>query len=295
MPGDKNNSINYIEVSLSVPRRIHDAVCNFIIENYSGGLVLEEEEESDEVGIKFHLPELDGYSFQTVLINYINNVNSNRVINQSDIHTKTIKNVEWVEAYRRSVKATVIDNVVIRPPWVTGNYKNKQEIIIEPKMAFGTGTHETTRLCIREILQHFKPGMTFFDLGCGSGILSILAARMGARAIKGADIDLMAVRNAEENIEINNVGDKITIEHGSIERAANDPPYDFLVANIIKSTILELYDKIDNAVKPGGTIVLSGLLIEDEADIIAMLEKYNILKYGINEDGQWLAVRSVKK
>jgi ribosomal protein L11 methyltransferase len=295
MPGDSNTPINFIEVSLSVPRPIHDAVCNFIIENYSGGLVLEEEEKSDQVGIKFHIPESNGYDFRTELAGYINRIAEKGTFDSSDIRTKIIRNVEWVEAYRQSVKVTTVENVVVRPPWLSGDYNNKLEIIIEPKMAFGTGTHETTRLCIKEILHYFKPGQTFFDLGCGSGILSILAAKLGAKTAKGVDIELMAIQNAKENIEINGVGNNIAIELGSIEKAADDPPYDFLVANLIKSTILELYDKIDAAVKPGGIIVLSGLLLEDEKEIIAMLREFGVLKYNINKDGQWLAVRIYKK
>ncbi len=294
MPGDNKFPVNFIEVSLSVPSQIHDAVCNFIIENYSGGLVLEEEEKSDQVGIKFHVPEANGYEFRIELAGYINRIAENGTFDSSDIRIKIIRNVEWVEAYRQSVRATVVENVVVRPPWLAGDYPDKMEITIEPKMAFGTGTHETTRLCIKEILHYFKPGQTIFDLGCGSGILSILAAKLGARVAKGVDIELMAIQNAEENIEINGVGNNISVELGSIEKAADDPPYDFLVANLIKSTILELYDKIDKAVMPGGIIVLSGLLLEDEKEIVAMLRKSGVLKYSINKDGQWLAIRIYK-
>ncbi len=291
MPGNDKDTTNYIEASLSVPQNIHDAVCNFIIENYSGGLILEAEEKSDEVGIKFHVPESDGDGFRTGLVDYINRILPSRSFSLSCIKSKIIKNVEWVDAYRQSVKATVVDSVVIRPPWLAVDYKDKLEVVIEPKMAFGTGSHETTKLCIREILSYFRPGQTFFDLGCGSGILSILAAKLGAKIAKGVDTDLMAVQNAMENIEINGVQDAVIIESGSIERAGDDPLYDFLVANLIKSTILELYEKIDAAVRSGGIIVLSGLLQEDKKDVVAMLTEFGVLKYNINKEGQWLAIR----
>ncbi len=295
MPGDVRNSINYVEAALTVPRDIHDAVCNFIIENYSGGLILEEEEKSDQVGIKFHIPESDGAGFRTELAAYVNRLIPETFFTAINITTRIIKIVEWVDAYRQSVRPTLVDNVVIRPPWVSGDFDDKLEIIIEPKMAFGTGSHETTKLCIREILNHFKKDQTFFDLGCGSGILSILAAKLGAKIAKGVDIDLMSVQDARENIEINGVGENIVIESGSIERAANDAPYDFLVANLIKSTILELYEKIHAAVKTGGIIVLSGLLPEDENNIVNMLDKFDVLKYDIKQDAQWLAIMVVTK
>ncbi len=295
MPGDIRNPVNYIEAALTVPREIHDAVCNFIIENYSGGLVLEEDDKSTLVGIKFHVPKTKGDGFRTELADYIERLMPGKSFRSNNIKTRTIKNVEWEDAYRRSVRPTTVENVVIRPPWVTGDFESKLEIIIEPKMAFGTGSHETTKLCIREILNYFKPGQTFFDLGCGSGILSILAAKLGGKIVKGVDIDLMSTQNAIENIGINGVQDTVIVESGSIERAAEDPPYDFLVANLIKSTILELYEKINAAVRSGGIIVLSGLLQEDKNEILHMLGEFDILKYNINQDAQWLAVRVVKK
>ncbi len=295
MPGDVRNSVNYIEAALTVPRHINDAVCNFIIENYSSGLILEEEDKSNQVGIKFHVPESDGDGFLTELAAYVNRLMPETSFRANNITTRIIKNVEWEDAYRQSVKPTLVDNVVIRPPWVSGDFKNKLEIIIEPKMAFGTGSHETTRLCIREILSHFKPDQTFFDLGCGSGILSILAAKLGAKIAKGVDTDLMSIQNARENIEINGVQKNMVVESGSIEQAADDPPYDFLAANLIKSTILELYEKIHAAVRPGGIIVLSGLLPEDEGNIVNMLNDYDILKYDIKQDAHWLAITVVTK
>jgi len=288
---DIRKPIEFIEVSLKVPRNIHDAVCNFIIENYSGGILLEEEENSDDVGIKFYISETDGNGFLVELSDYINRLIPEKSFEPCAISTKVIKNIEWEDAYKKSIRPTIVDNVIIRPPWISGDFEDKLELIIEPKMAFGAGGHETTKLCIREILKYFKPGQTFFDLGCGSGILSILAARLGAGMVKGVDIDLISVQNAKENILINKVQGNVVIESGSIEKAIEDPPYDFLAANLIKSTILELYDEIHSAVKSGGVILLSGLLSEDKEEIETMLVKYNILKYDIIQEGEWLVVK----
>jgi ribosomal protein L11 methyltransferase len=162
-------------------------------------------------------------------------------------------------------------------------------------MAFGTGRHETTKLCIREILKHLKGGQDFLDLGCGSGILSVLAAKLGARRVRAIDIDGVAVRNCRENVFINNVTKVVEVREGSIEQAEGDPPYDFIVANIIRSTIISLYEKIHASVKPGGVIVLSGLLESDEAPVIKTISKFSFLKYDINRDGQWLAITVIRK
>jgi ribosomal protein L11 methyltransferase len=297
MSGNIEKPESYFEVSLDIPQSIQEPVCDYIIENLARGLILEEEEDSDTIGIKFYLPEAAGIVFKENLLRFIDSQSSDFVLNPDNIRIKTIANIEWEEAYKESIKATIIDNVVIRPPWVKYiSSSDKIEIVIEPKMAFGTGSHETTRLCIREILKYFKSGMTLFDLGCGSGILSILAAKLGGRDIRGVDIDMIAVQNGRENIIINEVSERVEIEFGSIEKVHEHIRYDVLTANIIKSTIVELYNKIDKAVKSGGIIILSGLLQQDQESIGDLLNRYgNVEKFEINEDGQWLAYTIFKK
>jgi ribosomal protein L11 methyltransferase len=297
MSGNIEKPESYFEISLDIPQSIQEPVCDYIIENLARGLILEEEEDSDTIGIKFYLPETVGIVFKENLLRFIDSQSSDFVLNPDNIRIKTIANIEWEEAYKESIKATIIDNVVIRPPWVKYiSSSDKIEIVIEPKMAFGTGSHETTRLCIREIMKYFKSGMTLFDLGCGSGILSILAAKLGGRDIRGVDIDMIAVQNGRENIIINEVSERVEIEFGSVEKVREHIRYDVLTANIIKSTIIELYDKIDKAVKGGGIIILSGLLHQDQESISDLLSRYgNIEKFEINEDGQWLAYTIFKK
>ncbi|UCD93489.1 MAG: 50S ribosomal protein L11 methyltransferase [Candidatus Zixiibacteriota bacterium] len=292
-PGEKPKE--YIEASLTVPRDIQEAVCDFIIENYSNGLVLEEEDGADQTGIKFYIPGPGRTDYRQALPEYINQVSPDLTFTEENIRTKIVADVEWEQTYRESVKPIVVDNVIIRPPWASSGSADKIELIIEPKMAFGTGRHETTKLCIREILKYVKCGYDFLDLGCGSGILSILAARLGARRVKAVDTDGVAVQNCRENIFINGVTNVVEVCQGSIEQVESDPPYDFLVANIIRSTIISLYERIHASVKPEGVIVLSGLLEADEAPIVETISEFGFLKYDIKQDGQWLAVKVIKK
>jgi ribosomal protein L11 methyltransferase len=286
--------VEYIEAGLEVPREFHDAVCNFILENFSEGLILEEQENSKNIQIKFYVPRAVGTGFRETLTRYVKEIIPGGNFFPDRIRIRNLASIEWEEAYRKSVKPIVIENVVVRPPWLKRAFKGKIELIIEPKMAFGTGRHETTKLCIKEILKYLKKGDTFFDLGCGSGILSILAAKLGARRVRAVDIDMTAIENAKENVVLNGVSDRVIVESGSIEKAQQDSPYDFLVANLTISTIIGIYDKIDSCVKSGGRIVLSGLVEEDLEEITRLLEEFRHLKYYIKKEGRWLAVTVIK-
>ncbi len=279
----------YIEVSLVVPDSVNEIVSNYIIENLATGLILEDEEGTDFIGVKFYLPDNFDSEYKNKLLDFLNSIDSNLDFSDSCIKTKDVPDVEWVKVFKDSVQPVFIDNVVIRPSWITIPNKDYIDLIIEPKMAFGTGKHETTRLCIKAILKHLKEGKSFFDLGCGNGILSMLSSKKNAKRIKGSDTDPIAVDDARENIVINNVADKIEYQVGSIEIAQQEKPYDFFVANIIKKTILELYNRIDSCTETGGIIVLSGLLLEDKEAIIAKLKENNRENYEITYDGNWIA------
>jgi ribosomal protein L11 methyltransferase len=259
MPQNAYKAGRYFEASLAVPRSIHELISDYIIGNFAGGIIFEEEDHSDLIGLKFYVPESLGLGFRKNLSAYINSLESQSDFQESGIRVKVIEEMEWIQDYRNSVKPIIIDNVIIRPPWENIEDPDLIDLIIEPKMAFGTGRHETTRLCIREMLKYFKKDQSFFDLGCGSGILSILAARLGGNRIRAADIDQAAVDNCIENAAINKVKGKIEVSSGSIAVALNDTPYDFMAANLIKDTIINLYDDMSRVVKKSGILLLSGL------------------------------------
>jgi len=289
------DSRQYLEISFYIPREHSEAVCNYIVENFSAGLILDEEERRDEVGIRFYIERDDSVAVKEQLSRYLRQLENLGEFDQGKIHTQSVEEFSWVETFRKSVKPIILEGIVVRPPWTEIDLPGAIDIVIEPKMAFGTGSHESTKLCLEAILAHFKPGRSFFDLGCGSGILSILAAKMNGNRIKGVDIDGDAVENARENIEINGVADKVEISLGSLVVAESDRPYDFVAANLIITTIEELYDRLSNIVRPGGVIVLSGLLTEDEARTRKLLDRDDIEHYDITRDGEWIAFIIRKK
>lgn len=285
----------YIEASVSVPRELCDAVCSFIVDNIAGGMILEEEEDSPLTGITFYVPESNGSSYKQKLTDYLGQVLSDRVA-PPEIHEKLVRNIEWVEQYKATVRPLrIADDVVIRPPWELTPAETKFDIVIEPKMAFGTGSHETTRSCLTVIRNQFRAGSRFLDLGTGSGILSILAAKMGANYIKAVDYDSVAVENCRENFAINQISSPYEILFGSIEKCDGDRPYDFVCANIIKSTILPVLPRLTDLTVVDGILVLSGLLAQDERDVSISLERLGQNRFEILHDNEWITYTMVKK
>lgn len=279
----------YTEAKVEIPRLLADAVCNFIIENISSGLILEEEEDSPVTGITFYVPLNGKREWRSLLTGYLSCLvdDSGAIVPQ--IEERLIENIEWEEQYRQSVKPILIGkDVIVRPPWCTAEPDVKYDIVIEPKMAFGTGIHETTRSCLKIVRERFRPGMRFLDVGCGSGVLSVLADRMGASFIKAIDNDLTAVGNCRENFQVNQVCTPNEILLGSIEKAQGDLPYDFICANIIKSTILSMLSDLAALTVRKGILVLSGLLDRDEDEVSARLKQAGLTTFSILRDNEWL-------
>lgn len=157
---------------------------------------------------------------------------------------------------------------VVRPPWREYDPQNGEIVVVlDPGMAFGNGTHFTTRLALVGLEETIEPGMSVFDAGTGSGILAIAAAKLGASRVDGVDIDPVSVRTALENVERNMLDVPVRLEVGSV--GSGEPfdgqQYDLVLANIIARILTELSDAIVAKVKPGGLLVLSGI-IEDRED-----------------------------
>lgn len=276
---------SFIEVTVHVPREQSDAVCNYIVDNITNGMVLEDEEGAATTGIIFYVPSEKSESYRAPFEKYLAAI----LPSLPEIKEKTVKNVEWEEQYKASIAPIwITDDLLIRAPWHPTDSRAKFDLLIEPKMAFGTGTHETTRSCLKIIRADFRPGMRLLDLGCGSGILSILADKMGASYIKAIDYDLVAVDNCKENFAINGVRAPHEVLFGSIEKSAQDSPYNFICANIIKSTILPMLPRLIQLTAPGGTLVLSGLLDSDEPETTAALTTTGMSDISILRDNKWL-------
>jgi len=274
------------EISLTIKRDLADAVSNFIIDNLSAGIVLEDEEGAADINLKFYIATNDERDFESMLNNYLSQIVENGTT--PELSSKIIKNIEWTEQYKQSIRPSQItSDMIVRPPWVQPSQSIKYDLIIEPKMAFGTGTHETTRSCLRVIRDRFQPGRRFLDLGTGSGVLAILADKIGASYIKAIDYDMASIENTHENFKINQVKAPNDIVFGSIQQCEGDEPYDFVAVNIIKSTIIHMIEKLNFLLAENGTMILSGLLENDIEEIAAELNRNGLNDFTTIRDNEW--------
>ncbi len=160
-------------------------------------------------------------------------------------------------------------------------------IHLDPGLAFGTGTHETTALCA-ELIETYYAGGTVLDVGTGSGILAIAAAKLGAEDVLAIDIDPLAVRTAQENVDKNGLGERVTVRLGDLLEGAIGP-YEFAVANILADVIIMLSDPLRQALKAGGIFVCSGIIRDREEDVRRALLGHGYEIIDTRHRGEWVA------
>jgi ribosomal protein L11 methyltransferase len=276
------------EVSIPVRACDLDAVSNYIIENISGGLLLEDEDGAQETIIRFYVAaDLDLSEKLEGLKRYLSEIGAGNAVDR--LTSKKISDLDWIEAYKKSVEPVLVgENVVIKAPWHQMPFPGKTEIILEPKMAFGTGRHETTRSCLAALEKLDLNGCNVLDLGCGSGILGIYAALRGAREVVGYDIDPLAVENSRENFIINNVADRCSAVEGDLGVLPSNRQFDIVIVNIIKEVIIPILSGIKDHTRPGGMIILSGLLQRDQSELEAAIKLHRLTHYDLLHDNDWV-------
>lgn len=181
---------------------------------------------------------------------------------------------EWLNNWRQYYQPIEVgENLLIQPVFRDEVQNTDRTVIkIEPGLAFGTGNHESTRLCLEAVEKYTKEDMRVLDVGCGSGILGIAATLLGAREAFGADIDATAVRIANENAELNSVASKFTAKCGDLTEHANGK-YNLVLANIVADVIINLTDNIKTYMADDATFVMSGIIDTREQDVLTALDK----------------------
>ncbi len=206
-------------------------------------------------------------------------------------HVRPLDETEWWTAWQRHFKPLRVGKrLVIVPAWHTYHPSpDEVPVIIEPGMAFGTGLHPSTRLALRLLEGAVTPGIRVLDVGTGSGILAIAAARLGARAVTATDIDPQAIVAARDNIARNRLTAQVTLHEGSLP--PGEPPFDVVVVNILHHVILNLLDQgLWAYVQPGGSLLLSGILRPHETDVLlAVMARGGRLVERLTEE-DWIAL-----
>lgn len=203
--------------------------------------------------------------------------------------TTDMADQNWNEAWEQSIRPQRIGSFLVRPTW-SSEPPSGDEILLEidPKMAFGTGYHATTRLMLR-VLQHLElKGKRVLDAGTGTGILAIAAVKLGAISATGFDMDPWSEQNAVENALINRVENVVEIRLGGIEKINPEEMYDISLANINRNVILDLIPSLTRHTKPGGAICLSGLLDTDEKIIRDKLADEPVQVLDLRQEDEWI-------
>lgn len=212
------------------------------------------------------------------------------------IHYRTMDEQDWAESWKAFFWPQQISRrFVVKPTWREYEPDAGQMVIeLDPGMAFGTGTHPTTSLCVRMIEQYLNPGDAFLDIGTGSGILMVAAAKLGAGRICGIDKDQVAVEVAAENLKLNGVPtQQFQLQVGNLVDSINEK-YHFVVANILTHVILELLDDITRVLADGAIFICSGIIDENKNLVTtAMGRRFDLLAVDTKE--QWVAIAAKRR
>lgn len=195
--------------------------------------------------------------------------------------TAELQDEDWSDTWKQYFHTEKPgERVVIKPTWEEYEPKDDEVVIeLDPGAAFGTGTHATTSMCIRQLEKLVKPGMTVFDVGTGSGILSIISAKLGAKNIQAVDYDDSVLKIVEENLEQNNVQDIISVAQSDLMQNVHGKA-ELVIANIIADIIIRLFDQLDEHLEKGGTLLTSGIIEDRIEDVLAAAEAHG---YGVVE------------
>jgi ribosomal protein L11 methyltransferase len=306
--------MKWYEIKIKTISESVDAVCDVLYDVGVGGVVIEDpkdliinmkEETSwdyfdinsldmDYEGavVKGYLPESEDLLDKIELIKqHVYNFSRDNELEQ--VTTAEVYEEDWANSWKKYYKPKKIgEKVVVKPTWEE-YVPSGEEVVVEldPGMAFGTGTHETTTMCTRLLEKYVQDNSIVYDIGCGSGILSIIAAKLGAKKAIGVDIDEVAYRVSMSNVEINSVQNIVDIRHGNLMEVIEGKA-DIVVANIIADIIKILAKDITTFMKPNSKFIASGIILEKIDEVTEALESNGLNVVSIERLGEWAAIVS---
>lgn len=224
-------------------------------------------------------------------------------VGECTIEESETEDVDWVNNWKQYFHQFYVDDILIIPSWeeVKAKDKDKMVIHIDPGTAFGTGMHETTQLCIRQIRKYVTKNTRILDVGCGSGILGMLALKFGAAYSVGTDLDPCAIEATHENMEANGISkDWYEVMIGNIidDKSVQDHVgyecYDIVVANILADVLVGLTPVIVNQLKKGGIYITSGIIDDKEQDVVDAVKAAGLQGLDVAYQGEWVCVTAKK-
>lgn len=308
-------AMKWSEICIHTTQEAVEPICNILHEAGSSGVVIEDPLDlaRDWVGNYGEVYKLnpDDYPEEGVMVKAYLPVNSflgetveqiKEAINNlllydidlgyNKITISEVNEEEWATAWKKYYKPVKIsEKITITPTWEDYEPVESDEIIIEldPGMAFGTGTHPTTVLCIQALEKMLKKGDKVLDVGTGSGILSIASAYLGASSVLGVDLDEVAVKSAGLNVKLNKVQDTVTVRQNNLVDNIEEH-VDVMLANLLAEIVVRLADGAEKLVKPGGYLISSGIIKTKKQEVKDALEAHNFTILEILEMEDWIAM-----
>ena len=258
----------------------------FVEETEDGGLLLNGEPKTEEDILKAVKEELDG------LRDFMD-------IGEGSIAVDETEDIDWINNWKQYFKQFYVDDILIIPSWEEVKEEDKDRMIIhiDPGTAFGTGMHETTQLCIRQLKKYVTEDTEMLDVGTGSGILSIVALKLGAKHAVGTDLDPCAVPAVEENKEANEIPvqdfDMMIgniIDDKEVQDAVGYEKYDIVAANILADVLVPLTPVIVNQMKKGGIYITSGIIDQKEETVVKTVKDAGLEVLEVTYQGEWVCV-----
>ena len=290
---------NYFELRISINPEIEEIVADICFSNFScEGVVLAEEAYKDlemtsttRGTLRVFLTEITTNPIE--ILKTEREILKERGFSDEELGSWEIsldekENQDWSKKWKEKWTVThVTENIAVVPSWLDYNPKETELVItLDPGCAFGTGTHQTTQLCMKALEKYFKPGLSMADIGTGSGILAILAKKMGATKVYGCDIDDTVIDVCNENVKINNV-DSIIFELNTADKITEK--YDFVCANILHNVLAEIMGDLKNIMQDNGLMSLSGILDEKKSVVIEAIERENLTIVDTITQDQWVS------
>ncbi|MCC7117139.1 MAG: 50S ribosomal protein L11 methyltransferase [Anaerolineales bacterium] len=312
--------MNWLEISLTVDGELAESVADVLARFAPNGVMTEQ-------GVKFNDEEDEGTATGPITVRAYLEVNDQLEETRQKVEealfylgmiqpvpTPTYKQIadqNWMEAWKRHYKPILIgERLLILPAWLQNPEPSRIPIKIDPGMAFGTGTHPTTQLCLALMEKYFDDRLqtmdpqtlstvnrpcSAIDVGCGSGILSIAALKLGAHQVLGVDIDVESVKNSRENADVNGVGQELLLGQGSVAEVLQGQ-FEFksaplVVANILGPILIRLFDVgLADLIEPGGEIILSGILSHQAESVIEAGQAQGLVRGELRQMGDWVAL-----